>query len=253
MSAASPRRRISRTWWIIGAAALVMAVAAWILFGRNTAVVAGAPMSGMKMAPAGEIQLSAGQLSQFGVTFDTVKLRVLSNEIRAAGVVTFDETRIAQITPKFAGYVERLYVNAVGQPVSRGQPVAAIFSPELVSAQTDLLLAGRLDRTLEQSPVPGAQTGGLSLLSAARQRLGLLGIPNSQIDDILRSGKVQRTLTVYSPFVGIVVEKNVVQGQSVSSGMQLITVADLSSVWVNAELREADAGGVGQGSQATVE
>ncbi len=254
----APRSR--NRWIITSAIVLVLAVVAWLMFGRNTAGTSAdsagaksAPMRGMEDTPDGEVQLTASQLTQFGVTFDTVKLRTLSNEIRAAGVVAFDETRIAQITPKFAGYVDRLYVNATGQPVSRGQPVAAIFSPELVAAQAELLLAGRLDRTLAQSPVPGVQAGGPSLLIAARQRLRLWDISESQIDEILHSGKVQRTLMLYSPVSGIVVEKSVVQGQSVTPGIQLMTVADLSSIWVTVELRESDAGGVSQGSQATVE
>lgn len=253
----------SSRWMLGGAAILALAVLAWFMFGRNAAGTFDAAGSGdgksaslparMQKMPDGQVQLTAAQLSQFGVTFDTAKLRILSNEVRAAGIVAFDETRVAQITPKFAGYVERLYVNATGQPVSRGQPVAAIFSAELVAAQTELLLAARLERTLGQSSVPGLQVGGPSLLSAARQRLRLWDISESQIDGILRSGKFQRTLTLYSPVSGVVVEKNVVQGQSVTPGMQLMTVADLSTIWVTAELRESDAGGVAQGSDATVE
>ncbi len=253
----SPKR-----WTIAGVTLLVLALIAWLMFGRDSASTVAASdsaggnsgsMRGMEKTPAGEVQLTASQLTQFGVTFDTVKLRTLSNEVRAAGIVAFDETRIAQITPKFAGFVDRLFVNATGQPVTRGQAVASIFSPELVAAQTELLLAGRLDRTLGQSPIPGVQNGGPSLLTAARQRLRLWDISDSQINQILKSGKVQRALTLYSPVSGIVVEKNVVQGQSVTPGMQLMTVADLSTIWVNAELRESEAGGVGQGAAATVE
>jgi len=102
-------------------------------------------MAGMP-SDSGSVALSASQLRQFGVTFDTVRPRTLESEVRAAGTVAFDETRIAQITPKFAGYIERLFVNATGQAVSRGQPVAAIYSADLVAAQSELLLAARLGR-----------------------------------------------------------------------------------------------------------
>ncbi len=247
-----------RRWIIVGLIVSAILIALlWLTFRRDdgSARTSGA-MAGMDMASgqkSGEVRLTASQLSQFGVTFDTAKLRTLSNEVRAAGVVTFDETRIAQITPKFAGYIDRLYVNATGQPVSRGQAVASIYSPELVAAQTELLLAGRLDRTLDQNSIPGVQAGGPSLLSAARQRLRFWDVSDVQIDAILRSGKVQRALTLYSPVSGVVVEKNVVQGQSVTPGMQLMTVADLSTVWIAAELRESDAGNVRRGSAATVE
>lgn len=259
----STTTRGARDRWIIaGVIGAVLVALAWMMFGRDTggspapANRAGAKsttMTGMDMPPAGEVQLSASQLSQFGVTFDTAKLRTLSSEVRAVGVVMFDETRVAQITPKITGYIDRLYVNATGQPVSRGQPVAAIYSPELVAAQTELLLAGRLDHTLSQSSVPGVQAGAPSLLTAGRQRLRLWDISDAQIDEILRSGKVQRALVLHSPVSGVVVEKNVVQGQSVTVGMQLMTIADLSTVWVTAELREADAGIARPGSQAIVE
>ena len=259
----SIRVRGARRRWAIGAVAVAALILLWWLtLGRgnagssgagNRATNTGASMSGMNDLPAGQVQLSAAQLSQFGVTFDTVKLRTLSTEVRAVGVVTFDETRVAQITLKFAGYITRLYLNSTGQPVSRDQPVAAIYSPELVAAESELLLAGRLDRAIGQSSVPGVQTSGPGLLAAARQRLRFWDISDGQIDGILRSGKVQRTLTLYSPVSGIVVEKNVVEGQSVTPGAQLMTVADLSTVWVTAELRESDAGSVREGSTATVE
>ena len=259
----SIRAHSTRRRWVIGVvAAAVLIMLWWLTLGRgnggstaagNRAADTGASMAGMKDAPAGQVQLSAAQLTQFGVTFDIVKLRTLSTEVRAVGVVTFDETRVAQVTPKFAGYIAHLYVNSTGQPVSRGQPVAAIYSPELVAAQSELLLAARLDRAIGQSSVPGVQVSSPSLLAAARQRLRAWDISDGQIDGILRSGKVQRTLTLYSPVSGIVVEKNVVEGQSVTPGAQLMTIADLSTVWVTAELRESDAGSVRQGSATTVE
>jgi multidrug efflux pump subunit AcrA (membrane-fusion protein) len=259
----SIRMRSVRSRWAIGAVAVAVLIALWWLtLGRgnpgstaagNRAADTGTSMAGMNNTPVGEVQFSAAQLSQFGVTFDVAKLRTLSTEVRAVGVVTFDEARVAQISPKVAGYIAHLYVNATGQPVSRGQAVAAIYSPELVAAQTELLLAGRLDRAVGQSSVPGVQTTGPSLLTAARQRLRYWDISDGQIDEILRSGKVQRTLTLYSPVSGIVVEKNVVEGQSVTPGAQLMTVADLTTVWVTAELRESDAGSVRAGTAATVE
>ncbi len=258
------RLRGTRSRWALGAViGAVLVVLLWLAARRgastpNPGTSAAAArtansMPGMGKTLTGEVDLSSAQLSQFGVTFDTVKLRTLSSAVRASGIVTFDETRVAQVTPKFAGYIDRLFVSSTGQPVSRGQPVAAIYSPELVAAQTELLLAGRLDRALGQSSVPGAQTGGPSLLAAARQRLRFWDISDAQINEILHSGNVRRTLTLYSPVSGIVVEKNVVQGQSVTPGAPLLTVADLSTVWVTAELRESDAGSARQGSAATVE
>jgi multidrug efflux pump subunit AcrA (membrane-fusion protein) len=210
-------------------------------------------MGGMNMSGDGTVQLTADQIRQFGVTFGGVEMRALTDEMRTVGIVNFDETRMARIAPKFDGFVERLYVNITGQPVRRGQPLLEIYSPELVSAQEELLLAARLDRSLGESAVPGVPAGSPDLLAAARRRLRLWDISEGQIEDILLTGKVRRTLTLYAPVSGIVTERNVLQGQAVRAGENLYTIADLSEVWVEAELREQDAGSVREGSPATVE
>jgi multidrug efflux pump subunit AcrA (membrane-fusion protein) len=213
----------------------------------------GMDMGGMDMSGDGTVQLTADQIRQFGVTFGGVEMRTLTAEVRTVGIVNFDETRMARIAPKFDGFVERLYVNITGQPVRRGQPLLEIYSPELVSAQEELLLAARLDRSLGESAVPGVPAGSPDLLAAARRRLRLWDISEGQIEDILLTGKVRRTLTLYAPVSGIVTERNVLQGQAVRAGENLYTIADLSEVWVEAELREQDAGSVREGSPATVE
>jgi multidrug efflux pump subunit AcrA (membrane-fusion protein) len=210
-------------------------------------------MGGMNMSGDGTVRLTADQIRQFGVTFGGVEMRTLTDEVRTVGIVSFDETRMARVAPKFSGYIEKLYVDFTGQPVRAGQPFLEIYSPELVSAQEELLLAARLDRSLGESAVPGVPAGSPNLLAAARRRLRLWDISEAQIDEILRSGKVRRTLTLYAPVSGIVTEKNVLQGQAVQAGENLYTIADLSEVWVEAELREADAGSVREGSPATVE
>lgn len=212
-----------------------------------------AGMQGMDMSSDGSVQLTADQLDQFGVTFDTVGVRTLETEVRTVGIVTFDETRIAQVAPKFGGFVERLHVDFTGQPVRRGDPLLEIYSPELVAAQEELLVARRLERTMDESAVPGVPAGSSDLLAAARRRLRLWDISEAQVEEILRSGKVQRALTLHAPTSGVVVEKNVVRGQAIQPGQTLYTIADLSEVWVEAELREADAGSVREGSGASIE
>jgi multidrug efflux pump subunit AcrA (membrane-fusion protein) len=212
-----------------------------------------AGMAEMDMSSDGSVHLTAEQIRQFGITFRTVEERTLANAVRAVGIVSFDETRLTRVAPKFSGFVEKLYVDFTGQPVRRGQPLAEIYSPELVSAQEELLLAARLDRSLGESAVPGVPAESPDLLAAARRRLRLWDISEAQIDQVLRSGRVRRTLTLYAPASGIVTEKNVLQGQAVQAGENLYTLADLSEVWVEAELREADAGSVREGSSAIVE
>ena len=207
-----------------------------------------ASMTGMTAAQDGSVMLTASQIRHFGVTFGTVAIRRLTSDTRTAAVVTFDETKMAQVAPKFGGFVERLFVNSTGQQVRRGQPMLTIYSPELVAAQQELLLGAKLDSSIGRSSVPGATRGSADLASASRRRLQLWDISNAQIDDILRTGQVRRTLTLYAPVSGVVVDKKVLQGQAITSGEELYTIADLSVVWVDAELREADAANVRVGS-----
>ncbi|MEO8564557.1 MAG: efflux RND transporter periplasmic adaptor subunit [bacterium] len=218
-----------------------------------------AGMPGMVDVPAtqtladGSVRLTSGQIKQFGVTFGNVEQRTLLSESRVAGVVTVDESRLAQVAPKFAGFIERLYVNSTGQPVRRGQPLAEVYSPDLVSAQQELLLAGQLERDIGRSAVPGVPGGNADLVGAARRRLQLWDISDAQIAEVLRTGKVRRTLTLYAPAMGIVLEKKVMQGQSIAAGEQLYTIADLGVVWVDVSLRESDAAAVRAGTSADIE
>ena len=218
--------------------------------GAMSGSMAGA--AGMNVTANGSVKLTASQIHQFGVTFGTAEVRPLTSETRTTGTVTFDETKMAQIAPKFGGFVDRLYVNSTGQQVRRGQPVLEIYSPELLAAEQELLLAGQVDRSIGKSSVPGLPTGQTNLADASRRRLQLWDISDAQIDQILRTGRVRRTLTLYAPVSGIVVEKKVLQGQAVTSGEELYTIANLSDVWVDAQLREVDAGNVRVGSPADI-
>ncbi|MDV3294520.1 MAG: efflux RND transporter periplasmic adaptor subunit [Brachybacterium paraconglomeratum] len=253
---------------LIAVAALVVLGIVWLVAGRGDDGTAGgaarsglpgasdggmAGMEGMAMPGDGSVWLTAAQIRQFGVTFGSVEERELAQTVRTVGIVSFDETRLAQVSPKVSGFVERLYVDFTGQPVRRGQPLLALYAPELVAAQEELLLARRLQRDLGAGEVPGVPAGSTDLVASARRRLRLWDISEAQIDEILRTGEVQRTLTFHSPAAGVVVEKNVEEGQAVEAGQTLYRIADLSAVWVEAELREADAGAVRVGTPATVE
>ena len=144
----------------------------------NTGQMSGMP--GMSSSPPGSVVLTPMQIQQLGVTFGTVALRPLSNEVRTVGTVVVNETRLAKVTPKFSGYVEKLYVNFVGQPVRRGQPLAAIFSPDLVAAEQELLVSARLSRTIGASSVPGVPGNNTDLLGAERTIaiVGCVGRPD---------------------------------------------------------------------------
>lgn len=210
-------------------------------------------MAGMSVTQNGSVQLTAAQIHQFGVTFGTAEIRPLTSETRTAGVVTFDETKMAKVAPKFSGFVERLFVNSTGQQVSRGQPMLSIYSPELVAAEQELLLAGQLDHSMGKSSVPGVAGSQTNLADVAKRRLRLWDISEAQIDDILKTGRVRRALMLYAPVSGFVIDKKVLQGQAISTGEELYTIANLSDVWVDAELREADAANVRVGSAADIQ
>ena len=254
-----------RTWLVlalvlaIGAAAVVVALrrgarathAADGPDARATDSMSG--MAGMDMSGEGAVRLTADQLDEFGITFGSVEVRPLAASVRAAGIVTIDETRLAQVTPRVSGYVERLFVDVTGQPVRSGQPLYALYSPELVAAQEELLLAARLERDAPTVAVPGVPAANGDLLESAKRRLRLWHVSAAQIEGILRTGEVRQSLTFASPVSGLVIEKAVQQGQAVEAGRSLYTIADLSEVWVEAELRETDAAVAAEGVPATVE
>jgi membrane fusion protein, copper/silver efflux system len=221
--------------------------------GKSSSTTQMNDMPGMSSTSAGVVALTPKQIQQLGVTFGTVALRPLSNEVRTVGTVVINETRLAKVAPKFGGYVEKLFVNFVGQPVRRGEPLAAIFSPDLVAAEQELLVSARLSRTIGASSVPGVSGSSTDLLAAAKERLRLWDVSDAQIDEVLRTGRPMRTVTLSAPASGFVIDKKVVQGQSIQAGEELYTIADLSDVWVEAQLREEDAGRVEIGAAATLQ
>ena len=247
----------------LGSVVLVVALVLVIRHARATSTTAkGASsakagkndMAGMSgMSTDGAVHLTPAQLTTFGVTFGTVQRRTLTTDVRTAGTVVMDEARVATVTPKINGFVERLYVNTTGQPVRRGEPLAEIYSPDLIAAEEELLLARRLDRTVGESAVPGVPSSSGELLAAARRRLRLWDVSDAQIDDVLRTGRSRRTITLYSPATGVVTEKKVTQGQAVQAGTEIYVVADLSDVWVDAQVRESDAADLRVGSGADLE
>lgn len=203
---------------------------------------------------AGMVHLSPAQARALGVTFVTAELVAdLSREVRTTGHVTWDETRLSTISPKFGGWVERLHVDFTGQPVRQGQVLFEIYSPELVSAQEELLAAIRLDRQLAGSAAPGVADRTADLVASARRRLELWDISAAQIQALERTGEVRRTLAVHSLAAGFVVEKAVQAGQRVEAGMPVYRLAALSRVWVEADVYESDLRFIGTGQLARVE
>jgi Cu(I)/Ag(I) efflux system membrane fusion protein len=224
---------------------LVLALGAVYLAtrGKGAPAAMDAAKSSAAATPAGgagaPVMLTAKEAQRIGVTYATATVGPLTKEVRTVGQVTFDETRVRTITLKIDGFVERLIVNATGQAVAAGQPLLTIYSPMLVTAQEELLLAKRLQRDVSAAS-GDTRRGADELLSSARRRLAYWDIPADEISEIERSGQVLKTLTLRALFGGYVLEKNVLAGQKVMAGEALYKVADLSTLWVEGEVFEQD-------------
>ncbi len=199
---------------------------------------------------AQRISLSPDETRRIGVTYAAATLGPLGKDVRTVGQVTFDETKVTVISPKVDGWVEALYVNYTGQPVRAGEPLLAIYSPMLVTAQEELLLAERLQGRVAEAGAD-ARANAAELLTSARRRLAYWDIPESEIERIERSRKVQRTLTLRASASGVVIEKNVSEGQRIMAGDALYRIADLRTVWVEGEVFEQDLPAVRPGLTVT--
>jgi Cu(I)/Ag(I) efflux system membrane fusion protein len=204
------------------------------------------------MAVRQAVHLTADQERALGVVYTSPSRETLTRTIRTVGRIEPAEPRIADITPKIDGFVEQLSVSFTGESVRRGQPLLTIYSPMLVAAQEELLTAKRLASRID-SGAGEAWQNAQSMLEASRRRLAYWDVTQEQIDRIEQTEEVTKTLTLVSPVTGIVLEKDVIEGQRVMPGMRLYRLADLSRVWVEGELFEQDLQFVKVGSQAHIE
>ena len=215
------------------------------------AVFDGEDASPSEPGAAAQIRISTEKVQRLGVRVEAASMRVLERTLRASGRVEPDERRIYAISPKFEGYVERLHVNVTGQPVSRGQPLFEVYSPELVSAQREYAIAMQGVKAMKDAS--GEALGGMKQLAdSSLARLGNWDFSPEQIEALVRSGEVRRTITFRSPVSGIVTEKKAVQGMRFMPGEALYQITDLSSVWVLADIFEQDLGLVKTGAKARV-
>lgn len=211
-----------------------------------------AAMAGIAAGSEAPISLTADQARRIGVTFAPVTAGALATEVRTLGQVVVDESRVHAITLRFDGWVERLRVDRTGQTVRAGDPLMDVYSPMVVSAQEELLLARRLADQLGAGE-GRARTDATDLVTSARRRLALWDVPEDEIARLERSGEVARTITPRATASGEVLEKTVVEGQRVMAGDVLYRIADLSQVWVEGDVYEQDlrAIAVGQSAVAT--
>lgn len=213
------------------------------------------PVYAGEEAPAGsgnQISISTEKVQRLGVRTEPAKLRALERVVRAAGRIEPDERRTYAIAPKFEGYVERLHVNATGQPIGKGQPLFEVYSPELVSAQREYAIAAQGLQAMKNSGSE-SQDAMKRLAEASLARLKNWDISEDQIKALAASGETKRTLTFRSPVSGIVIEKKALQGMRFMPGEALYQIADLSAIWVIADVFEQDIGLVKSGARTRVQ
>jgi Cu(I)/Ag(I) efflux system membrane fusion protein/cobalt-zinc-cadmium efflux system membrane fusion protein len=203
-------------------------------------------------AGGGGIAIHPGIIQSMGVRMADVERRDLTRTIRAVGRVDYDERLVAHVHTKIQGWIEKLYVEYSGQVVKPGQRLLEIYSPELVSTQEEFLIALRYQEETSGSSFPDVQESGASLLSATRRRLELWDIPDRDIERLLETREIRKTLTLYAPAGGVVTQLMVREGMEVTPNQNLYTISDLSRVWVYANVYEYELPWVETGQLAEV-
>lgn len=192
--------------------------------------------------PRSAVELDPTRLGDIGIRLEKARTEVISKPVRAVATVVPDESRVSHVHTRVAGWIERLYVNTTGQSVRAGQPLAGIFSQELLASQTEYLVALRQTSTSPRSAV----------LEGARDRLTVFGMTDAEIREIEERKEPRRLVTVVAPRSGVVLHRGVTVGTAVDPSTEIVTVADLSRVWVLAELPESEILQVKKGLPATL-
>lgn len=212
-------------------------------------------MDDMEMggASGGAVRLAPGAADRIGLRWARAEVGPLVRTVRTSAVVEYPESEMQWVSPKVGGWVEKLHVTFEGAPVRRGQPLLEIYSPELVTAQEELLLARRLDDNL--AAARGGDDRAEDLLATARRRLSFWDISDAQIERLLETGEVRKTMTLQAPATGIVMEKRVFEGQGIKPGDNLMMIAPTDRVWIEAAVYEQDLPfvAVGQAAEVTVQ
>lgn len=203
-------------------------------------------------APLTPIQLTPQRMQSIGVTTGTVEYKQLSGDIRATGNVDIDQRLISYVQVRFPGYIRQVFANAVYQYVRKGEPLFTVYSPDLVATEQEYLLARKNQKALSGSTVDGVASGAAALTAAAEQRLAQWEVPQSELEKLKATGKPITDLTINSPVSGYITEYNALPNMYVQPSTRLYTVADLSRVWVYAQIFQTDVGRLRPGDPAQV-
>lgn len=251
-----------RGWLVVGGAMVVMTIAVLLvisvgdgswrrLFARGNAPPTAAPaipgtheMGTSTPTPGttgrGDVMIDARRQQLIGVRTEAVSRTPITQGVRAVGVVTYDETRQFEINTKIDGWVRDLYADYTGKAIRAGDPLFTLYSPELLTTESEYLLARRGHAHAESAEVAAVRDYSARLVDAARQRLLLWDLTESDLQDLDQKGEATGLVTFRAPVGGVVVEKAAVKGMRVMAGQRLFRVADLSTVWVEADIYERD-------------
>ncbi|MHB8816982.1 MAG: FixH family protein [Steroidobacteraceae bacterium] len=200
----------------------------------------------------GPVQLSPQRLQSIGVRTGEVESRPVADRIATTGNVAVDETKLSYVQVRFSGYIQKVYVDSTYQHVRRGQRLFTIYSPDLVSTEREYLLAKKNQRQLAQSADPEVARDAASLVHAAGARLVQWGIPKRVIKRLESSGRVQQALEIDSPATGYITEREALPNKFTDPSTRLYTIADLSTIWVFAQVFQSDLGRLKVGDRATL-
>jgi len=202
--------------------------------------------------PVGAFKISPEKQQLIGVQYGEASYQTISKTLRTVGRITYDETKISHVHTKIDGWIEQVYVDFTGKQIEKGQPLISIYSPDLVQTQQEYLLALRAKQELGESSFPEAARGVGSLYESARRRLELWDITPEQIKELETQGQPIKALTLYSPASGFVLTRNAFQKQRIMPDTDLYSIADLSTVWVIADIYEFEASEIKLGQKAII-
>jgi Cu(I)/Ag(I) efflux system membrane fusion protein/cobalt-zinc-cadmium efflux system membrane fusion protein len=218
----------------------------------GTAASGETPAGNMQDTPLAPIQLTPQRMQSIGIVLGKVESKAVNSDLRFYGNVEVDERRLAYVQTRFAGWIRKVYADATGNFISKGQPLFTIYSPDLVSTEQEYLVAKQNSETLHESTVNGVASGASSLLSAAKERLLQWEVSPTEIEKLEKGGKPITDLTIFSPVSGYVIDKKALPNMYVQPETMLYTVADLSDVWVLAQVFQSDAGKIKPGDSAEI-
>src|SRR6266699_5803181 len=274
-----------RAFWIAVTTTIVLAILAsglwWRLSRTGTALQPGAPSASQSMdataqtssanaspsetgsagdpqagniqeTPLAPFQLTPQRMQSIGVVLGKVESKPVNTELRFYGNVQVDERRQAYVQTRFAGWIRKVYADATGNFIGKGQPLFTIYSPDLVATEQEYLLAKKNSESLQQSKVSGVAAGASSLFAAAKERLLQWEVSPAEIEKLDQTGKAITDLTIHSPVSGYITQKNALPNMYVQPETILYTIADLSDVWVLAQVFQSDAGKIKPGDLAEV-